>query len=50
MGGSGLYHAEILRDAREDLIMDFSIFAQQLINGLSLGAIYGLVAIGYSMV
>lgn len=30
--------------------MDFSIFAQQLVNGVSLGAIYGLVAIGYSMV
>ncbi|GAC1469514.1 MAG: branched-chain amino acid ABC transporter permease [Desulfuromonadaceae bacterium] len=30
--------------------MDFSIFAQQIVNGLSLGAIYGLVAIGYSMV
>jgi branched-chain amino acid transport system permease protein len=30
--------------------MDFSIFTQQMVNGLSLGAIYGLVAIGYSMV
>lgn len=26
------------------------IFAQQLINGLTLGSIYGLIAIGYSMV
>ena len=25
-------------------------FVQQLINGLSLGAIYGLIAIGYTMV
>ena len=25
-------------------------FAQQLINGLTLGAIYGLIAIGYTMV
>ncbi|MGA1859729.1 branched-chain amino acid ABC transporter permease LivH, partial [Azospirillum melinis] len=25
-------------------------FLQQLINGLSLGAIYGLIAIGYTMV
>ncbi|KAA0570148.1 branched-chain amino acid ABC transporter permease LivH, partial [Azospirillum sp. Sh1] len=28
--------------------MDY--FIQQLINGLSLGAIYGLIAIGYTMV
>ncbi|MFC5350626.1 ABC transporter permease subunit, partial [Azospirillum lipoferum] len=28
--------------------MDY--FLQQLINGLSLGAIYGLIAIGYTMV
>src|SRR3974390_3771822 len=26
------------------------IFVQQLINGLTLGSIYGLIAIGYSMV
>ncbi len=26
------------------------IFLQQLINGLTLGAIYGLIAIGYTMV
>ena len=25
-------------------------FSQQLINGLTLGATYGLIAIGYSMV
>ena len=25
-------------------------FLQQLINGLTLGAIYGLIAIGYTMV
>ena len=25
-------------------------FAQQLINGLTLGSIYGLIAIGYTMV
>jgi len=30
--------------------MDLTIFAQQLVNGLSLGAIYGLIAIGYTMV
>src|SRR3712207_4325113 len=29
-------------------MMDY--FLQQLINGLSLGAIYGLIAIGYTMV
>ena len=28
--------------------MDY--FAQQLINGLTLGSIYGLIAIGYTMV
>ena len=26
------------------------IFVQQLINGLTLGSIYGLIAIGYTMV
>jgi ABC-type branched-subunit amino acid transport system permease subunit len=31
------------------LIMD-GIFLQQLINGLTLGAVYGLIAIGYTMV
>ena len=30
--------------------MEFSLFAQQLINGLSLGSLYGLIAIGYTMV
>jgi branched-chain amino acid transport system permease protein len=30
--------------------MELHIFAQQLLNGLSLGAIYGLIAIGYTMV
>lgn len=30
--------------------MDVSIFLQQLINGISLGSLYGLVAIGYTMV
>lgn len=29
---------------------EFAYFAQQLINGLTLGAIYGLIAIGYTMV
>ncbi|MBV9588532.1 MAG: branched-chain amino acid ABC transporter permease LivH, partial [Hyphomicrobiales bacterium] len=27
-----------------------AVFIQQLINGLTLGAIYGLIAIGYTMV
>uniref|UniRef100_UPI003C6D1ADA ABC transporter permease subunit n=1 Tax=Klebsiella aerogenes TaxID=548 RepID=UPI003C6D1ADA len=31
------------------LIMDV-FFLQQLINGLTLGAVYGLIAIGYTMV
>lgn len=30
--------------------MDFTLFAQQLINGISLGSLYGLIAIGYTMV
>ncbi len=30
--------------------MTLSIFLQQLINGISLGSLYGLVAIGYTMV
>ncbi len=30
--------------------MDATIFFQQLINGISLGSLYGLVAIGYTMV
>ncbi|HGE6662974.1 TPA: branched-chain amino acid ABC transporter permease LivH, partial [Serratia marcescens] len=30
------------------LIMDV-FFLQQLINGLTLGAVYGLIAIGYTM-
>ena len=30
--------------------MDWAILVQQLINGLVLGSIYGLIAIGYTMV
>ncbi|HXH04257.1 MAG TPA: branched-chain amino acid ABC transporter permease LivH [Candidatus Competibacteraceae bacterium] len=30
--------------------MDWHIVAQQLVNGLALGSIYGLIAIGYTMV
>jgi len=30
--------------------MDFYILGQQLINGIALGAIYGLIAVGYTMV
>ena len=30
--------------------MELYIFGQQLLNGLTLGAIYGLIAIGYTMV
>lgn len=32
------------------LIQQLPIFVQQLINGLTLGSIYGLIAIGYTMV
>ena len=30
--------------------MDFTTFLQQLVNGISLGSMYGLIAIGYTMV
>ena len=30
--------------------MDFYIIAQQIVNGLTLGSIYGLIAVGYTMV
>lgn len=30
--------------------MDFTLFLQQLINGLALGSIYALIALGYTMV
>jgi len=30
--------------------MDFTLFLQQLVNGISLGAIYALIALGYTMV
>jgi branched-chain amino acid transport system permease protein len=32
------------------VVVDLTIFFQQLINGISLGSLYGLVAIGYTMV
>jgi branched-chain amino acid transport system permease protein len=31
-------------------MQDFQVFLQQLINGLSIGAIYALIAVGYTMV
>ena len=30
--------------------MNFQLFCQQLINGISLGSLYGLIAVGYTMV
>ncbi|HPL62338.1 MAG TPA: branched-chain amino acid ABC transporter permease [Syntrophales bacterium] len=30
--------------------MDFSFLAQQIINGISLGGLYGLIAVGYTLV
>jgi branched-chain amino acid transport system permease protein len=35
---------------RDGGFMDWGVFVQQLINGLTLGSIYGLIAIGYTMV
>jgi branched-chain amino acid transport system permease protein len=34
----------------QDRIIDTAAFTQQLINGVSLGCLYGLIAIGYTMV
>lgn len=30
--------------------MDSTLFLQQLVNGLSLGSMYALIAVGYTMV
>jgi branched-chain amino acid transport system permease protein len=30
--------------------VDLQLLGQQLINGISLGALYGLIAVGYTMV
>ncbi|WP_373856388.1 branched-chain amino acid ABC transporter permease, partial [Lonsdalea populi] len=30
--------------------MDFAVFLQQVVNGMSLGSMYALIAIGYTMV
>ena len=30
--------------------MDFTVFMQQMVNGFSLGSMYALIAIGYTMV
>src|SRR5882672_6976435 len=38
------------RDAHVTRMQQFQEFLQQLINGLSLGAIYALIAVGYTMV
>ena len=36
---------------QEGIYMDFaSQFVQQLINGISLGSIYALIALGYTMI
>ena len=38
------------RTGQEGANAAWTIFIQQLINGLTLGSIYGLIAIGYTMV
>ena len=38
------------KNDRGDVVDWFPYFCQQLINGLTLGSIYGLIAIGYTMV
>ncbi len=44
---SGAASGSVLPGARED---NMEYFLQQLINGITLGSIYGLIAIGYTMV
>lgn len=34
----------------ESFIGDFSLFGQQLVNGITLGSVYALIAVGYTMV
>ncbi|MFV2081885.1 MAG: branched-chain amino acid ABC transporter permease, partial [bacterium] len=29
---------------------NFSLFGQQLVNGITLGSVYALIAVGYTMV
>src|SRR5690554_2770139 len=38
------------RPSRARRSMDFHYFLQQIVNGLSVGAIYALIAVGYTMV
>ena len=34
----------------ESFLGDFSLFGQQLVNGITLGSVYALIAVGYTMV
>src|ERR687884_1779194 len=43
-------HALISRSLTGQESRPMEVFAQQVINGITLGSIYGLIAIGYTMV
>src|SRR5258708_25826063 len=43
-------HRKRLRSQRQGIAKEMAYFTQQLINAITLGAIYGLIAIGYTMV
>src|ERR687884_1628320 len=43
-------HALISRSLTGQESRPMEVFVQQLINGITLGSIYGLIAIGYTMV
>ena len=45
-----LAHAWVLLDAGGNISLDLPTFAQQLENGIALGAVYALIALGYTMV
>src|SRR5689334_10328432 len=50
-GDGGLWtSAGITRGAPQRGSRRMEVFVQQLINGITLGSIYGLIAIGYTMV
>lgn len=41
---------ELFRENKRDIRWDGAIFLQQVVNGMSLGGMYALIAIGYTMV
>src|SRR5690242_10919725 len=49
-GRSRAVWGQIRRRSTGESSSTMEVFVQQLINGLTLGSIYGLIAIGYTMV